>query len=1119
MKRIFCLMILALVPLGAWAQVTVTDDFSTYAPFSDGYPKWDTDTAGWEVVDGQFMNNGLGGTALFGGQPRFRQATIEATLIVRQGLGTQWKVAGLSLNQSADNKWHVALVEGPDPDKRHFVELGQGYQGAWPTRQGCQQIALEGNDFVWQYNTPYRLRLALTPEGIDGQVLDMAGRRLWRLAFAFVGPCVRDGRPGLYVGSMKASFDDVKLEASMPIPEEPPTARSLPPYNVKPNGPFTSRATGFFRTEQRDGRWWLIDPQGNAFFAVGTDHCRYSGHYCQKLGYSPYQRNNDARYKSHEEWAKQATDRLKSWNFNLLGAGNGQEVRYQGLAHTDFLSFGSGFSPSEDIVEKTTWTGFPNVFSPRWPVYCDKLARRRCAPQKDDPWLFGYFLDNELEWYGKAHVETGLFDEAMKKPADHTAKIALVDQLKGKYRTIADFNAAWGQELASFDDILKLDSLSGTNADTVRIDKLAYVRLVAENYFKYTTEAIRRYDPNHLIIGCRFAGNAPAGIWDICGRYCDVVTFNSYPRINLATGDLSDLAKLYTGYFEMAQKPMMITEWSFPALDSGLPCKHGAGMRVDTQAQKAECYRLFQSLMFRLPFMVGSDYFMWVDEPALGISDTFPEDSNYGLVDEHDNPWPELTAMATRINAQVAELHGGKLPDLSVQEGWVIRNGGQEACTFVLRTYLDGKTSDQTLTLGPGESKTLAPPVPDVGGAHLVAVEIDPERKTGDINTADNLGAQIVWREPVPVPAALRGRLVAAVSVANWSTSAIPSAVAAVKVSSLPAALQTGPPGSCLRIMDLAGTEPPQQDDGDEIAFAVGPLAPWEARQYLVYRSPATSAASAVVPFTATRDATVASISNGPLTLSWNLKATGNVYDALSLEGTVLGSYNPLVWQQVGGQSQWTRATGAPDDATRARQIHLGPVRCVMDVASKGGEGKPITAVDDQGRQEAQRAQPPSFEVTHRVVLYPNTNWLLARLVSIKNTSNRPLTLNGYFFYLNGLIGGSADDDKPAGPDVPNYYSASGSAWADANAGLAYGALPLGPGIVTNFWLDNGGGQHPDARVQLETPVTLLPGESYRDSREPWLLIYGAKSADKPWSKMSALASQLSSVKVEVRGL
>ena len=43
----------------------------------------------------------------------------------------------------------------------------------------------------------------------------------------------------------------------------------------------------------------------------------------------------------------------------------------------------------------------------------------------------------------------------------------------------------------------------------------------------------------------------------------------------------------------------MITEWSFPALDAGLPCNHGAGQRVPTQRDRALAFTAFQKLLFR----------------------------------------------------------------------------------------------------------------------------------------------------------------------------------------------------------------------------------------------------------------------------------------------------------------------------------------------------------------------------------------------------------------------------------------------------------------------------------------------------------------------------------------
>jgi len=184
--------------------------------------------------------------------------------------------------------------------------------------------------------------------------------------------------------------------------------------------------TGAFHTEKIGKAWWTVTPKGNAFFAVGTDHVNYKGHWCQKLDTSPYHQNVEAKYGDEEAWAQSAIGRLKEWNFNLLTSGHSPSLRYRGLAHTEFLALGAGYAAQDDIVPKTTWTGFPNVFSPGFEAYCDKVCAMRCAPNADNPWLFGYFIDNELEWYGRSHSNAGLFEETMKKPPEHSAKRALI---------------------------------------------------------------------------------------------------------------------------------------------------------------------------------------------------------------------------------------------------------------------------------------------------------------------------------------------------------------------------------------------------------------------------------------------------------------------------------------------------------------------------------------------------------------------------------------------------------------------------------------------------------------------------------------------------------------------
>jgi hypothetical protein len=181
-----------------------------------------------------------------------------------------------------------------------------------------------------------------------------------------------------------------------------------------------------------------------------------------------------------------------------------------------------------------------------------------------------------------------------------------------------------------------------------------------------------------MIFGCRFAHDAPDSAWRQAGATCELVAVNVYPRIDLFHQRTVGLEKHLRHCFTRCGKPLIVTEWGFPALDASdsrgrpLPSRHGAGMRVDTQQQKAACYAIMQRDLFRLPFVVGSHYFMWCDEPGLGISKSFPEDSNYGLVNESDKPYKLVTETAARVNAQLADLHAGRIRGEDIPPGTVV---------------------------------------------------------------------------------------------------------------------------------------------------------------------------------------------------------------------------------------------------------------------------------------------------------------------------------------------------------------------------------------------------------------------------------------------------------------
>ena len=395
----------------------------------------------------------------------------------------------------------------------------------------------------------------------------------------------------------------------------------------------TTEATGFFRVEKRDGVWRAVDPKGRGFRPMGCDHVSYRGLTCETLGYSPYHEYCKKAYRSDVEWMDETTRRLKDWGFNLLGNGEyNEKMRGRGFAYMRSASVSGRMCRAPDadpdlyiVKGRCPGSYLPNMFSPRYEELCEERAKKNCAVSKDDPWLFGYFIDNELAWWCRGSLEEGLFDEVIKKPTTHSARIALEAFVAGRPITKA----------------LKVE----------------FLHVAARKYFEGACAAIRRHDPNHLILGCRFAGlgGAHEVVWKAAGEFCDVVSFNCYPYADLARGIVLDkkdgrpLAEVIKAMEAKVGKPVYITEWSFLGLDTEKPCKYGAGQRLATQKERAKAVELFLKMLIESGCCIGWNYFMWVDMPTLGTWKEKGEDGNYGLVREDGRPYEEVTAAFRRL--------------------------------------------------------------------------------------------------------------------------------------------------------------------------------------------------------------------------------------------------------------------------------------------------------------------------------------------------------------------------------------------------------------------------------------------------------------------------------------
>ncbi len=626
--------------------------------------RWGCDPLAWDTRDGA-LKAAVAGSALapFGPAPVAGRVEFTGDVRIDRILGESWKVAGLSAARDDNNFWALLLVEDPEGKGRH-IELGEMRDGKWPSQYDLRRTANEVADTNWKTGERYHLGIALEPGSVVGTIRDASGRQIFRRSYALGDKGTKAGRPALRIIGCEATFASLDASWSEASPTAP--APSFPPYDCSSAVmAIGGKPTGFFHIQQADGRWWIIDPLGRGFVPLGVDHVRYSGAHCETLGYAPYGKKNDAKYPSKADWEAETLERLKSWGFNTLAGGTEPGLLRRGLAHTAMLNVGTAMAALGDDFditpnERRPCSAFPNVFHPKFNTYCQYRARELCRAHAGDPWLLGYFLDNELAWWGRGDIDSGLFDAVMKKGPAHTAKLALRDFLKARHGgNVEALDRAWGLRLGSFEEILDKDRLSGAG-EAATADKKAFAALCADRYFSALARAIRERDPDHMILGCRFAGGRASDVvWASAGKHCDVLSFNYYGSVDLDREIALDhdnrptsrpLAEVFEGFFRLGGRPMIITEWSFPALDSGLPCTKGAGQRFRTQAERARASEIFARTILAIPPMLGYDYFMWVDEPALGISSAFPENSNYGLVNEDGKPYDLLTSALASVH-------------------------------------------------------------------------------------------------------------------------------------------------------------------------------------------------------------------------------------------------------------------------------------------------------------------------------------------------------------------------------------------------------------------------------------------------------------------------------------
>ncbi len=592
-----------------------------------------------------------------------REAVVTVTLRSERGSHEHGKAAWFSarIAPSARAIWRIPIQH------LRYTEVW-GWPWGFASQPGLTDLTCQG-----RVNTHQMAEVAIAIRRADGA--DESERTITFHRLALEGPIASWGWVDQYGQRTNAEWpakvkkdDDIKQADKQEATE---LAKLTPfpgrdEFQAWADSPVL-KATGFFRVEEVEGRWWFVAPNGRLFYAIGIDcvgagadgpqndlvpeayswrpekegefahawsSSFYQGRDLESGGLSMYRANLIRKWgpeRLRERASERAQKRQLAWGFTCLANWTDPGI----LREARLPYFTTGPDMKQITIPEVS-RHIMDVYDPRF----EQQAQAAAAPLakvQDDPLIVGHFVDNEIGWRD--------FPGALiAMPADQPARAELSRFLRQRYGHIGALSTAWGVEASSFDEL----SWPAMKSEVAEGDLSAFRGEFAERYYRIWAEVVREADPNHLVLGSRMqGGNRPDEVVAACGRHMDVVSFNHY--------QYGPNREEFDRLFAIAGKPFIIGEYGFNSMDEGLLT---AAVPVADQEERGIGYRYYTEQLAAIPYYLGGHYFQYLDEPITGRFDT--ECSFNGFVRVTDIPYPTLVEAAKATNARIYRIHAGK---------------------------------------------------------------------------------------------------------------------------------------------------------------------------------------------------------------------------------------------------------------------------------------------------------------------------------------------------------------------------------------------------------------------------------------------------------------------------
>jgi agarase len=457
---------------------------------------------------------------------------------------------------------------------------------------------------------------------------------------------------------------------------------------------------GFIRVGRSEaGVWWLLGADGTPFHYRAMCSVNNRGSFGGRRKGDPLLPHDQSAH-----WLRI----IRQWGFNGLGSWTTREFFDRGLVFTENIEtfyegpYLQGGEYRHGIV--------PDVFDPRWADRVDRKCRRLCAPLAGSKLLLGYFIDNERGFmltsrpdgidgpvYNVGEVpekrrvivaaepiqnpeKLGLLQLALSLDAAARAGAARAwEFIEGRYgRDLASLSAAWGVPLTSRLSINEM-TINGERlvSEAYLRDEEEFVRLWVRRYFEVSVGAIRRHDPNHMVIGLRWAGVPEEVIVEEEAKWSDIISLNRYR---------ADIVEAFDPIYRRVGKPIVMGEFepdndSFRFVRDAIEPPGGYGDDWQRQHLKAE------TAIDRVsahPGIVGYTYYAWKNGVRHGEEMKAIQRANWRATmiraEQERRPRGAKRRYAP-LNGQVTVVVSGSRKG-SMTLGFVVRDGQWESDVY-----------------------------------------------------------------------------------------------------------------------------------------------------------------------------------------------------------------------------------------------------------------------------------------------------------------------------------------------------------------------------------------------------------------------------------------------------